>query len=424
MKFIDKIIVHLLGLFTCFFFVVLCRGRIRYTEQLKGLLKQNSFIIAANHGSYLDWLVLWFLFKYRYGITITFLAKEKLFEHAFWGRIMRYAKCVRVNNEGTKIFDEGEKERLKNAYIGIFPEGKRSRNGELQPFKSGVLQFAKRFNKPILPIGLKGFYDAWPNHQKLPRIKRMSIHFGHPILPNNINWEDNVTLDHLIRTILILSKGGNDKVLHLNYEYQSAFLDVDNTLSNTNIGELLFYLKKVTLSPARYTLWKYSMKYLVMPILLLLDKVSRPLVQIYVYHLYRQYNQPTLDKYAKAYFNDFAKKQLYPDTQFIVEQLKKQPCEIVLVSTNLDCFIAQIASYYKVKYHAVNLEELNTKNFKEKWQYLKTFKQAYMVKQKNKLSLGIGDSIYDLPIFKHVQYALLRSNKKGNTLHNLVNDSY
>jgi len=425
MKLIDKFIFHLLGLITSFYFVILCRGNTRNTKHLQALLvKGDSFIIAANHGSYLDWMVLCYLFRYRYGITITFLAKEKLFKHPFWGRLMRYAKCVRVNNEGTKIIDEREKERLKDAHIGIFPEGKRSRNGQLQPFKSGVLQFAKKFNKTILPIGLEGFYEAWPSLQKLPRIKKMTIYFGKPISSETIVWENNSTLDHLKRTIQILSKGGNDKVLYLNYAYQSAFLDVDNTLSNTNIGELLFYIKKTTLSPFQYLLWKSFMGYLVMPFLLIVDKISRPLVQVYVYHLYRDYDQVTLTAYAKKYFNASVKRQLYPDTHFIVEQLKKQQCKIVLVSTNLDCFVAQIAHHYQVKYHAVCLDELSTKNFREKLQYLQIFKQQYMTKQKSKLSLGIGDSIYDLPIFKHVQYALLRTNKKESQLRHLVNDSF
>ena len=51
----------------------------------------------------------------------------------------------------------------------IFPEGHRTRNGEIQPPMPGIHLLIKRSLAPIVPVGIAGAYQAWPHGQSLPR---------------------------------------------------------------------------------------------------------------------------------------------------------------------------------------------------------------------------------------------------------------
>ena len=422
MRILDAIVCHTLTMSAYLFFFVFCRGKLKQVDNLKAAIQQGTFIIAPNHVSYLDWLFLWALFRYRYGIKIRFLAKEKLFDHPLWGMLMRHSNCIRVNNDGTKILDESGAEALLNTHIGVFPEGKRSREGNLLPFKSGVLVFAKKYNKAILPIGLKGFYECWPSHQKSPKITKLTVHFGRLMLPEKIEI-DKASLNLLKASIYMLANGGNDKVIYENYTQKWAFIDVDNTLTNTNIGSLLFFIKKQKISPFRYFIWKSFFLFVVTPILLLLDKLSRPYVQIFVYWLYRNYTEEFLTVSGKAYVTEHLQAQLLPDTLHIIEKLKANKSKIVLVSTNLNHLVQPIAAHLNVQYKAIDLVELKQLTLREKISYLHDFKESYMSKNQYDNSIGIGDSKYDLAILKHTSRALLRA-KKGLKLNQGIVEVY
>ncbi len=409
-KIVDALVCHTITLSSFLFFLLFCRGELHNKEHIKTALESGNFILAANHVSYFDWLVLWALFRYRFGIRLKFPAKAKLFDHPLWGRLMRHGNCIKVNNNGSKILNAISEEELKNSYMAIFPEGKRSRDGQLLPFKKGVLRFAKQYNKVILPVGLKGFYESWSSDKKFPSIGKLSIHFGKPILPDEITI-GRTSLSHLRNAIHILSKGGNDKVLYNSYEQQHAFIDVDNTLTPTNIGSLLFYIKKKKLPKWRYHIWKVFFVLVVTPLLLILDKFSRAHVQQFVYSLYQKYDEQTLAFFAEQYFKERIEGNFLPDTHFIIQQLKMHNSKIVLVSTNLTCFVKTIAEYFEIDFQAIDLERLRDSPYQSQIKYLRNFKRSYMQQHHYDNSIGIGDSKYDQPIFEHVSNSLLRSKK-------------
>jgi 1-acyl-sn-glycerol-3-phosphate acyltransferase len=147
-------------------------------------------ILAPNHGSYLDWMVLGALFRYRHKRRLIFLAKDRLFRHPIFGPIMRHEQCVRVSDDGDEVLDAGGIERAK--YLCIFPEGKRSRDGLLGPAHTGVVKYAVKLDLPIVPVGLKGFFDAWPPGRALPRPRRCTIVFGSP---RRLPYPPGATLD-------------------------------------------------------------------------------------------------------------------------------------------------------------------------------------------------------------------------------------
>jgi long-chain acyl-CoA synthetase len=66
--------------------------------------------------------------------------------------------------------------------ILIFPEGTRSRNGELQEFKPGVGLIAMEMNVPVIPTFIDGTYEALPAGRTMPRRSRIRVSFSKPIL--------------------------------------------------------------------------------------------------------------------------------------------------------------------------------------------------------------------------------------------------
>lgn len=160
-------------------------------KDMKGLdnvPKKGAFIVATNHVSYLDPIIIPSIFVKHFKRKIHFLAKKELFEGWIGGMFETATGGIPLDRE------KGEKTSLKNALnalrkgkiIGIFPEGGRSANGKLQKGKTGVVRLALAAKVPIVPVGIKGTYDIWPRQKKIFKIKKVvKINFGEPIYFNN-----------------------------------------------------------------------------------------------------------------------------------------------------------------------------------------------------------------------------------------------
>ena len=183
-KFIGFVWTHFVAILALVFFKSACRGKCFGIENIRNY-KKNGFVLASNHVSYLDWMVLWSYFFWEHNIKLTFLAKEKLYKHSLWGAIMKEVECIMVSNCGSKILDpDGYDKLLSSKYIAIFPEGTRSISGKLQPFRKGAIKLSFLLNKPLMPVALNGFHKAWPPMQSIPKPYKCSIYFAKPYFPN------------------------------------------------------------------------------------------------------------------------------------------------------------------------------------------------------------------------------------------------
>jgi 1-acyl-sn-glycerol-3-phosphate acyltransferase len=99
-----------------------------------------------------------------------FLARRTLFRHRWLAWLMRSLHAVPVNQEG--FAREGLRtvlEQLKaGRAVGIFPEGERTSNGQMNPLRPGIHLLIKKMEMPIVPIGIAGAYDAWPRWRAYP----------------------------------------------------------------------------------------------------------------------------------------------------------------------------------------------------------------------------------------------------------------
>jgi 1-acyl-sn-glycerol-3-phosphate acyltransferase len=70
-----------------------------------------------------------------------------------------------------------------------FPEGHRSHTGELQPFRPGIGVLLDRFPVPVVPVFIRGTYEAMPPGKAWPRPRKLTITFGEPLDPRELEQQ-------------------------------------------------------------------------------------------------------------------------------------------------------------------------------------------------------------------------------------------
>ena len=120
---------------------------------------RRPYVVVANHESYADIFLVSHL-KWE----MKWLAKDTLFRIPVMGWMMRMAGDVPINrgNRGSaqQALDACRERLARNVSVMVFPEGTRSRNDELLPFKDGAFQLAISTGAPIIPIAIAGTRDA------------------------------------------------------------------------------------------------------------------------------------------------------------------------------------------------------------------------------------------------------------------------
>ena len=125
--------------------------------------KSRSHVVVANHLSVLDIMVCFLAVP----LPIRFLAKKELFSVPVLAPAMRAIGIVEVDREARSAIHEKVNRQARELVASgrsliIYPEGTRSRNGELRPFKKGAFTMAVAGEIPILPVSIIGTYRAWP----------------------------------------------------------------------------------------------------------------------------------------------------------------------------------------------------------------------------------------------------------------------
>lgn len=148
-------------------------------EGLKNLPAKNKLILAGNHTSLLDGLIVMAAYSKR----IYFLVAESIFKHKMLGFFARQLGFIPVKPGGLNKEAIQEAVRIletRNA-IGIFPEGRITDDETPIKGKRGVALIAQKTDTAIVPFAIEGAYYAWPRFKKYPRRHPVKIRFGKPL---------------------------------------------------------------------------------------------------------------------------------------------------------------------------------------------------------------------------------------------------
>ena len=150
-------------------------------ETTEGARTVPEAIFMANHTSAADIVVI-FVALSR---DVRFVAKRGLFWIPFLGWSMWLAGFIPVDRErkdkGREAFDRIGKSLKKGVSILVFPEGTRSRNGKLLPFKKAGFLLAMRSGMPIVPVGITGARAVLGAAGLLVRRGRITVRVGDPV---------------------------------------------------------------------------------------------------------------------------------------------------------------------------------------------------------------------------------------------------
>ena len=155
------------------------------------LPEEPSFVVAANHASHLDALVIGSAFPLRLRDQLFPIAAGDIFFEspaiaAFSATVLNALPMWRKKRCGHDLADL--RARLleeKCAYV-LFPEGKRTRDGTMGKFRAGIGMMVAGTPVPVVPCFLHGTYEAFPADRWWPRFVKISIRFGRPMVFDSV----------------------------------------------------------------------------------------------------------------------------------------------------------------------------------------------------------------------------------------------
>lgn len=156
-------------------------GRVDGDENIP---KEGPFLIVPNHQSYLDFMLIIWIF--RKSGNLKFFIKSSYFDNRFWNFFLVPLGQLRADSGSIKKAIRTL--QTEKTPIAMFPEGKRTENGEIGELSGGLAIIARKFPElKIVPVGISGAFEIWSRHKKFPGIPKRSVEIS---IGNPVSWAD------------------------------------------------------------------------------------------------------------------------------------------------------------------------------------------------------------------------------------------
>lgn len=182
---------------------ILLISRIKVSVQgLSHVDPLQSYIYMSNHQSNFDIPVL----LAHLPVQFRWVAKAELFKIPIFSRAMRGAGYIRIDRFDRKSAIESLKEaaaKMKNGVsVMMFPEGTRSRDGNIRPFKKGGFVMAVDTGVPIVPVILKGTRPIMDKNSWRINTGEVSLNIEKPIDTTDYTRETKDELIEAVRSVI------------------------------------------------------------------------------------------------------------------------------------------------------------------------------------------------------------------------------
>ena len=170
-----------------------------HTFGRENIAPSATYVFASNHTSALDITTL----LGQLPSNFRWIAKKELFEIALFGPAMRRAGYIPIdrsdNRAALKSLNRAAERIAGGASVVIFPEGTRSPDGKLLPFKSGGLALAIRSRRPVVPVAIIGANKALKPKSTLIAPGPVKLVLGKPIPTDGLKMNQRDELAQQVR---------------------------------------------------------------------------------------------------------------------------------------------------------------------------------------------------------------------------------
>jgi long-chain acyl-CoA synthetase len=191
---LSKSIKKIFEIYCKILFTIYCPLKIIGRENVP---KSSSFIFCSNHNSHMDSGILMVASGLPFKNFAMMAAKDYFFDNGkrkySLNLLMNLIPIDRDSDRKSMISYLAacrEFTRTGNRNLIIYPEGTRSKTGNIQPFKKGPAMISAEVGLPIVPAFIKGSFNAWPKGKVLMKPSRITIRIGKPILPDEYICDD------------------------------------------------------------------------------------------------------------------------------------------------------------------------------------------------------------------------------------------
>ncbi len=159
--------------------------------------KSGPVIFCPNHASYLDAPLLAAAIGIPALLRVYFLGYSEYLDRFPLSCAKKLFRLISID-PSSKLADtlKACSFVLRNSKaLCVFPEGARSVDGEIKEFKRGVGILVKELNVPVIPVYIRGSYNAWPTHKILPKPAKIEIIFGKKMSPEDLIGDKADSID-------------------------------------------------------------------------------------------------------------------------------------------------------------------------------------------------------------------------------------
>ncbi|WP_394826178.1 lysophospholipid acyltransferase family protein [Pendulispora albinea] len=176
----------------------------------------QAYVMAANHTSIADIVLLFTLFR-----QFKWVSKRENFNLPILGWNMwlsKYIPLVRGDATSTRIMLERCRKFLREGMsIMMFPEGTRSRDGRVKPFKHGAFTLAHETGVPVVPIAIHGGHALIPKHgTTFAATAELTVEVLEPI--PSTQFDDPVELGNAVRRRIVEALASHDRTFALGFD--------------------------------------------------------------------------------------------------------------------------------------------------------------------------------------------------------------
>ncbi len=169
---------------------------------LDNLPKESSMLFVSNHQSNFDILLLLAFLPVPKG----FVAKVELEHFPFVSQWMKRIHCLFMDRNDIKqsaqIIIKGIKQLQSGINMVIFPEGTRSKTGELGEFKAGSFKLALKSKKPLIPVTIDGTRNVMEANNYKIKGQTINLYIHEPIDTTVLTKEETAELPDRVKAII------------------------------------------------------------------------------------------------------------------------------------------------------------------------------------------------------------------------------